>query len=56
MPARAQSRYHEAAAKSAQVRSTRKLIRELSAVKPLTPTQRAEIIAAAASIPTVAAS
>lgn len=44
--------YHRrAAAKSLQVRRTKKLIRELSAVPSLTSSQRAEVIAAAASIP-----
>lgn len=43
----------DAAAKSARVRTTRKLIRELSATKPLTLDQRAAIIAAASTIPVV---
>ncbi len=46
-------KYRLAAVKSAQVRSTRRLIRELASVKPLTPLQRAEIIAAASTIPVV---
>lgn len=44
--------YHKIAAeKSARVRRTKKLIRELTAVTSLTASQRAEVIAAAHRIP-----
>lgn len=52
MPEKVQQ--HHAAAQSARVRTTRRLVRELGATKPLTEAQRAEIIAAARNIPVVA--
>lgn len=44
---------HRAAASSARVRSTKRLLRELHNVKPLTEAQRDALIAAAAAIPVV---
>lgn len=46
---------HRAAASSARARVTRRLTRDLRSARPLTETQRAAVIAAAASIPTITA-
>lgn len=52
-PQLARDYYVSMAESSARTRTTRRLIRELTSVKPLTPVQRAEIIAAASTIPVV---
>lgn len=49
----AHSQQRRAAAASARVRSTKRLLRELHDVKPLTEAQRDALIAAAAAIPVV---
>lgn len=43
----------DAAAKSARLRITRRLSRDLRSARPLTQAQRAELIAAAAAIPVI---
>ena len=45
------SQHHRAAASSARKRLTARLLRDLRNCRPLTESQRAELIAAAAAIP-----
>ena len=52
-PQPARDYYVSLAERSARTRTTRRLVRELSAIKQLTFEQRAEIIAAASTIPVV---
>lgn len=55
-PQLARDYYVSMAERSARTRTTKKFVKELTATRPLTSEQKAEILAAAATIPTVAAS